>query len=62
MSAKCPKASFMLLSVSRERGLPRFPWSNRNVPPTKFFEEANLSTFLLPEPEEEEDQNDHCND
>ena len=37
MSAKCPKVSFVLLSVSRERGLPGFPWSNSNMHP-KFFE------------------------
>ena len=29
--AKCPKDSFALLSVSRERGLPRFPWSKHSV-------------------------------
>ena len=35
MSARCPKVSFALLSVSRERGFPRFPWLNHNVISTK---------------------------
>ena len=44
MPANSPKVSFALLSVSRERGLPRFPWSNHaqyESPPNSLKSQEN---------------------